>query len=289
MSTRKTNAGNLIRQRVLYIGDREAPEFREAVEWLATYTDATFACDIDPQQLRDGDPQCVIVAQQRPHRYHLAEIESIHRTVPLASTIALLGSWCEGETRTGKPWPGFTRVYWHQWRPRFESMLQDPLSTSALRLPRTASDVELLLASSSRQWKLPPTSVLLACDPRHTTMFLELLANLGISATHLRCDRVNSALGGDRATDSLTMHESSVLWVDTFPGLSQAAVSAWIDRVRPAATIVTMDFPRQDDEATWRRAGATLVLARPWSLDDLAWSLGHATTIKSHQPRRIAA
>ena len=249
-----------MRQRMLYIGDRDAPEFREAAVWLESHTESTFLSKMDRQQLLDRDPDCVIVAQSRPATFDSTLVESIHRLVPLAATVSLLGPWCEGETRTGKPWPGFVRVYWHQWRPRFEAMFGAELRPSPLRLPRTASDVEVLMAPSipitpPRPDQAKARRVWLACDPRQTSMLAELVASFGLTAR--ACDDLleTKTSSAPPAADDRSMNATSVLWIDAHPraGASQAAML--IERHRPAATVVTVDFPRPQDIEAWRKAG----------------------------------
>ena len=41
------------------------------------------------------------------------DVEQLRRRVPLAGMVSLLGSWCEGETRTGRPVKGVLRTYWY--------------------------------------------------------------------------------------------------------------------------------------------------------------------------------
>ena len=60
----------------------------------------------------------IVVAQAFPGQFSADAIDQLRRAAPLARVVGLLGSWCEGETRTGWPWPAAIRVYWHQWRPQ---------------------------------------------------------------------------------------------------------------------------------------------------------------------------
>ena len=283
-----------MRQRMLYIGERDAPEFREAAKWLEAHTESTFLARMDRQQILARDPDCVIVAQSRPATFDSTLVESIHRLVPLAATVALLGPWCEGETRTGKPWPGFVRVYWHQWRPRFETMFGAGQRSSPLRLPRTASDVEVLMAPSIPINPPGPDNtnsrlVWLECDPRQKNMLAELVAGFGLTARTCDDPFESKAASGTIATDDRSMNGTSVLWIDAHPRVGASRAAMLIERHRPAATVVTVDFPRPQDIEAWRKAGATMVLARPWLLDDLAWCLHHAGEVESRLSPRFAA
>jgi hypothetical protein len=59
------------------------------------------------------DSDLIVVAQSRPGEISLSKVERLRRMAPLAGMVGLLGSWCEGETRTGRPWPGVERIYWY--------------------------------------------------------------------------------------------------------------------------------------------------------------------------------
>jgi hypothetical protein len=59
-------------------------------------------------------PELVVVAQSRPGEFRQREIELLQRRWPISGIVALLGSCCEGETRTGRPWPGVKRLYWYE-------------------------------------------------------------------------------------------------------------------------------------------------------------------------------
>ena len=82
----------------------------------------------------------------------------MEQLVPLANTIALVGSWCEGETRSGAPAHGWRRVYWHQFS-RCAAEGIDRLvngrgkgeeASLPLRLPKTITENERALALSKR-------------------------------------------------------------------------------------------------------------------------------------------
>ena len=68
-------------------------------------------------------PDVIVVAQAFPGQFSLDEIDRIRGLAPLARLLGLLGSWCEGEVRTGLPWPAVIRIplsgsfyqYFHWW------------------------------------------------------------------------------------------------------------------------------------------------------------------------------
>src|SRR3989304_6230263 len=88
---------------VWLVGDVEHPDLAEAT----TLVRAT--ANVGP-----GLPEVIVLAQSRPGAISLREIERLRRSAPLAGVVSLLGSWCEGETRTGRPVAGVRRLYWYE-------------------------------------------------------------------------------------------------------------------------------------------------------------------------------
>ena len=65
----------------------------------------------------------IVIAQSRRDQFSSAEVEKIQTTFSNTPIVSLLGSWCEGETRSGTPYPGLIRVYWHQWQGRYQKFV----------------------------------------------------------------------------------------------------------------------------------------------------------------------
>ena len=101
---------------VWLIGDAEHPDFRGAVELLSAtavvqrFVDAVQACG---QAVPELIPDLIVWAASRPGLIPDSDVEQLRRRVPLAGIVSLLGSWCEGETRTGRPVKGVLRTYWY--------------------------------------------------------------------------------------------------------------------------------------------------------------------------------
>ena len=54
---------------------------------------------------RGSSPDVIVVAQAFPGQFSHQAIDRLRRLAPLARMVGLMGSWCEGEMRTGSPWP----------------------------------------------------------------------------------------------------------------------------------------------------------------------------------------
>ena len=137
---------------ILLVGDTGRPEFREASVALAAQGRvARFpTAEAAAAALSDGAvvPEVIVLAQAYPGQFSHEAVDRLRRAAPLARVLGLLGSWCEGEMRTGRPWPAAIRTYWHQWLPRCSRELECLArgECSAWGLPVTATEEERMLA-----------------------------------------------------------------------------------------------------------------------------------------------
>ena len=95
-------------------------------------------------------PELIVLAESRPGARAAASIDALRRLAPLARIWRLLGSWCEGEARSGQPPSGCVSTYWHQWPARWAqdvARLRDG-GSPAWALPVTLSPDERLLAAA---------------------------------------------------------------------------------------------------------------------------------------------
>src|SRR2546423_11958268 len=90
---------------VRIVGEIEHLDFRDAL--------ATMRRDAVVEMNSSSSPELIVIAQSRPDMVSHAQFQRWQRDAPLAGVVSILGSWCEGETRTGKPWKGAHRVYWY--------------------------------------------------------------------------------------------------------------------------------------------------------------------------------
>ncbi|RMG01669.1 MAG: hypothetical protein D6741_04890, partial [Planctomycetota bacterium] len=149
--------------RILIIGDLQRREFAhvpssfsvyDRVVWLASEIDESDAAlpprlivilkrhrtEMPAAVFRDGDPDLVVWLQSCPGEFTADFQREIRAMFPLSPWVAVLGSLCEGEERSGTPMPGAARVWWHQWR------------------LCAAEQLDLWRAGRSCSWALPPTS-----------------------------------------------------------------------------------------------------------------------------------
>lgn len=141
------------RFQVLLAGRSEREEFQPvkiSLNWVARVEEVP---DLrkGSMLLQKGDflPDLILLVQSYPGEFSASQVDLLRRSAPLAPIGVVLGPWCEGETRSGKPLPGVWRVYWHQWlargRLQIERFLQGECPLWGL--PTTSIDEERLLAT----------------------------------------------------------------------------------------------------------------------------------------------
>jgi len=257
---------------VLLIGNWGHHEFREAVGWLNRHTGLATADTIDHAfDLTEERGACwhtVILAQARPGQFSARDVERVGRAWPLSHFVALLGSFCEGETRSGTPWPGVARVYWHQFLARCESQ---PRPGSALRiwqLPRTASDAERTEAMFA-----------VAPDPCSGLIAVFTPDALLFDGLSLACRRVGYATAWCPNERRCSLHGAiAAVWDGTFQGRADfGRLRCLHAQLAGVPIIALLAFPRHDQVREARENGAAAIVSSPFMLPDL-WNVIRATT-----------
>jgi len=211
-------------------------------------------------------PDWIVLVESVPGQISHSAVELLMHASPLSRIVGLLGSLCEGSARTGKPWPGVQRVYWHQWPVQFKRQ------------------VELLAEGKLTSWSLPPT----AGDDDHFLLEGKYAyrQGRGLVAIYSHRAQMDEWL-------SLTCRSTgrSSVWLDPYrPTRVAGAVAilfdgsdaseAECDRLAaiadlyPGTPILGMlDFPRIEDHDRFLSAGASVVLSKPLLPEDLTRQL----------------
>jgi hypothetical protein len=252
--------------KVTLFGNAAHPEFRDAVGRLQSLSELTTASDIATAaaelECADGPPDLLVVAQVRPGEVSEQEINGLRRLVPLVPCVALLGSLCEGETRSGSPWPGVVRVYWRQWPQRIgpEMAALRAGRSSAWSLPATASDEERLLCSIS-----PP----LAQRRGLAAIAARRFELAGWLASACRSQGLATLRTSPEAPVAATGVEM-VFWDAGLASLTDFSELVRLQAAYPGAGVVALaDFARIEDEERLLGAGVAAVLSKPVMLAEL--------------------
>ena len=136
--------------KILFTGDFWHSDFRSVVSGFEVPT--TLVPIEKIATVGDSAFDLVVVAQSRRGQYSKDQIENIQNMFPTTPIVGLLGSWCEGEVRSGNPWPGVLRVYWHQWEGRFADFKKqlEEEGVTDWHVPRTTSVGDLIANSNFR-------------------------------------------------------------------------------------------------------------------------------------------
>jgi DNA-binding NarL/FixJ family response regulator len=255
---------------ILLLGDTLRAEFRRAREVLEAPGHVRHARSADDAaaELAGGQwtPDVIVVAQTYPGQFSPAALDGLRRRAPLARVVALLGSWCEGEMRSGRPSPGVIRLYWHQGPARCQRQLRRILAgrDSTWDLPATATEEERLLAASKTPWPRRQGLVLLATPCFEMEALLAAVCRAcGYATVWLREPQAARAEG---ATAAIFDASDGSQW--ELNQLRRLATA-----VAPAPVVALMDFPRIEDLERFLAAGAAAVLAKPLNVDDLVWEI----------------
>jgi CheY-like chemotaxis protein len=262
-----------LRSGALLVGDARPPEFAAARKDLArlgpcvAVANAAEAC----AALASGErPEIVVLVQLRPGEFREDEIDQLRRAAPIARLIVLAGSWCEGETRTGRPPPGTQRIYWHQWPARIDAELARLAAGECpgWGLPLTATEDERLLHASAE-----------SPSPRHGLVAVAAASAGTYDALADACRAAGYSTAWLRAPGPAALEGVAAVLCDLDGTERDAAESArhWAGQFSPVPVVVIASFPRADDIARLSDAGAANVLAKPFLVGDLLRHLDWAT------------
>jgi hypothetical protein len=227
----------------------------------------------------DAEFDLVIVARAYPDQIDVDCVERLLARFPMVPVVALLGTWCEGESRSGKPWPGIVRVYWHQWNGRFDQFLNCLASQgfTSWHMPRTASISDRILrrepAHSISATHRKIVGVSTTTSPQFE-MLKDAFRAAGISAVWIESsDNRNIPL--ERldliCIDVNHMHEELVGRID------------FLRRRNPQSPIIVVaNFPRSNEIEFVKTLNVSQVVSKPFELADLRYAI-ESTMACDHQ------
>lgn len=225
------------------------------------------------------DPSHLLFIQERPGQLSWKDASLLIDALPLTKVMTVLGGWCEGETRTGSPWPGVTRIYWHQLQdylrqidnPRFD------LQEDGRGVCRTWTDADTSLASSRNvAGELDSTVTreghrgMLAIRARERETFEAFagwIEKLEYSSVWLTCS-------GPFTQIPVMTTLSGCLWFGDITRASEREdLRALSNRLSDVRLIALLHFPRQRDVQAAYDLGADHVVSLPCWGDGLTCAL----------------
>jgi len=242
-------------------GETTDADFAPTVAWL----NSVAACEVviagEPLPSEAGTPAAIVLLHSRPGVFRQSHVETLHRHAPLARLIAIVGPWCDGELRSGRPSHGVTRIHWHQWRLRLpaELGLVAGVSPGARLTPRTLTEVDRLLATK------------IVAGLRQADRGTVAIHTCRRESYHALADACSLAGLAARWVDDRTpaaSHEPMVRLLDGWESLANCAA-----RADESPAILLLDWPRPDDLHRAEQLGICHVLAQPLSISDLLAAL----------------
>jgi DNA-binding NarL/FixJ family response regulator len=284
---------------ILLLGDCNRPEFSGARSTLESSGRVAYFAELDAAvralETDQTSPDVIVIAQSYPRQFSHQAIDRLRRLAPLSRILGLLGSWCEGEVRSGQPWPAAVRIYWHQWNCRASRELHRLVENGcpSWGLPLTATDEERLLQNT--QQKHPAKSGLIAvhaCESIMEDLLTSTCRMWGYSTVSVRPPHT---MAGD-CPDFCASKNGTVPFGASHYARIEGAVAAifvgstmhdeeldqlrhFINTIGQTPVIVLLDFPRIEDQHLALSAGAAAVMSKPLNIDDLAWQLEQLETI----------
>lgn len=221
----------------------------------------------------------VLIAQSRRGSVSQTFVNHLRNLFPQAPIALLLGSWCEGETRSGNPLQGVVRMFWHEWNGSYGS-LTARLHAHGIHLPNSLNNrrpLELLRAAGQQSGTLTVTDQATAIEP----------CVIGVSALTLcqyeTLEEPLRALGATpvwleqatwRASDP---QEIAAICLDSdgVGELLYGRVELAREIVPTAPLILTLNFPRKEELNELRsELNVKAVVSKPFDLHMLWQALG---------------
>ncbi len=241
---------------------------------LGSLAKVSLAADLDQglAMLKGNDHACcapdvIVLLQSYPGQFAADCVEEARRIAPLARWIAVLGTWCEGEARSGQPLPGVMRVYWHQAESHFrqELALLDAGLRSSWMLPVTATDEERLLAMLDEPTPIGTGNIAIHATNRMAFDYLADMCHLG-GYTTTRIDPHNLS---DVRDTIAAIYDSPALNGSIDDRFELESVRSLVGAMAPAPVYVLANFPRTETARQWKALGVRAVLAKPIGMLEL--------------------
>ncbi len=246
-------------QATLYwIGDGNFRDFRELLPCLPpTVLVRTSACCADAMAASETtEPDWIAVALRWPGEVRHTDLDALRRRFPLTPLLLVLGSWCEGETRSGNPYPETVRLFWHQFSSWFRGEFDRWQQQRGLcQLPTTVSPSERWLAAMPALPDHRTGRVLIRSSDLALGAFLrDACQSLGYEVAELSDSEPHSS-----------SVETSVLWcLSDHQPAEYNQLAAWIESSSAnAAVLAVIGYPRSDTADRLRGIGTCGVLSLP--------------------------
>lgn len=267
-----TLSANHARPRLLVTGQFWHAEFADLVNGLTVPTTLLRDHRLPDASHCDTRFDLILVCRERRGSVSQATVDRLAQLFPGTPIVALLGSLCEGEFRSGQPLQGVQSLFWHQWQGQYDQ-LATLVGSRALPV-RTPADLPVQPVELGPV--RPETAARFAVSAYSRTQY-EMLAD------------AITALGGE------TVWLEQMTWnAEPLEGIAAVCVDGdsltanfekRLGLVRSfcesTPLVCVLGFPRkQEVQELKQRWGVRAVLSRPFELAQLHWALREATGVE---------
>lgn len=258
---------------VLAVGPWHEREFASALasasetaNWKRT---ATLDEAID--QLTDSPlpPDLIVLAQPLPGSVRQPQIDRLQQLAPLTRVVVVVGSWCEGELRTGRPLTGVIRLYWYELAPWWRAALArlDGGGCPPWSVPLDGARAGRGMGHADFSAIGTPSLVALAAADRAVFETLaRALETRGVGAIWQRSGE----------TSDLPLGVTAGIWDGGQLGereLKRLTDFCRLVRARGGEVVALLDFPRAEHIELTQAAGACAVFGKPYLIDEVLAAL----------------
>jgi hypothetical protein len=264
----------------LITGDYEHPDFREV---LGSLKDRSLSLPLERlwglTEANQANLHVAIICQSRRDQFAYSTVEAIRDRLPLARIVVVQTDWCVGKKLPGQIWPGVHYMFVRDW-PAFHALhLQDGFNGRSLLfdLSPTANDVDcqLYLAEQSNAGLRSKTIGIVAASFASYDALSVACGQLG-AVTHWLNQK------GEPPTQSnlncIVYNQTSATGVDW------THLQTWKRIGGSVPLVLVMNFPRVSDRQAATASGAAAVIAQPFLLEQLQFTILRAI----EQARRAA-
>lgn len=270
---------------VLAIGEMDRDEFAPARAVLAAQTELAQADSVAQalSMLRGttAAAQLLVLAQSWPGQFTHSEVDRLRAAAPLSRVWELAGCLCEGQLRSGRPWPAVLRCYSHQAAARFAQQfarLEQALPV-AWDFPVTASDEERLISTAEEVPHQGSGLIIIVADDRDWSAALaDAAAQRGYARLVVRPHVLAAAVGtAESPASTWIAGAAAVLWDATDAALHDAdAIDCLRVAFGKAPILATVGFPRPESIRAGLAGGIASVLAKPLDIEDFFFQIAQA-------------
>jgi hypothetical protein len=214
----------------------------------------------------------VVLAQSRRDQFLEADVERLLTNFPSVPIVGLLGSWCEGESRSGRPFPGIIRIYWHQWEGRYSQFVEqlEKSGITSWHAPRTTTESDHVVAQTIRKDLSLGSGIIgvSAWTRSEFDMLDDAIGSLG-----LRCRWVERSIWD--AASSATVSVMCVV-ADSWTAELEKRIRWLNSEIPDVPFVLLLNYPRQSDSESIEAAGISAVVSKPFELQDLKAAIAQA-------------